>query len=244
MRGLVGAIALLLSSLAVVAGPGDGAGLSGARGNAGAASAAPAGSVPAAAGIATDANAKPGAAHADTKGFRSASFGSSEDAVRSAIQKDFGLSGDKVSAEENYSEQTRLLSIRVPDLLPGGGAADVAYIFGFKSKTLIQVSVSWSKASDETITPERLFSNANVLRAHFAAAGYQPETVVTNAMVSNGLLMFRGNDVAGRTTLLVLQGSLTPGQNSQQVLAPTALLLFYIADAKNPDVFKLEPGQF
>ncbi|KQO64194.1 hypothetical protein ASF22_21535 [Methylobacterium sp. Leaf87] len=178
------------------------------------------------------------------RGYRSATFGMTEAEVRDAIQKDYGLSGDAIKVEDNPGEQTRVFSIAVPDLLQGGGTARVAYIFGFKTKGLIQVAVQWSKATDDKITPERLFSNANILRSHFMDASYRPDTIVTNSIVNGGLLMFRGSDSLEHTTMLLLQGQLAPGDGSQRMLTPSGLLLLYMADAKNPDVFRLPSGQF
>jgi len=177
-------------------------------------------------------------------GFRSALFGMNEADVRAAILKDFNLKGDAIKTEENVGEQTSGLVVQVPDLLQGGGKAEVSYIFGYKSKALIQVGVVWSKTSDETMTPARLYSNANILRAHFMGAGYKPETIATNASVAGGLLMFRGSDAKDHSTILILQGTTETRENNQRVLTPTALLLLYIADAKSPDVFRLPPGQF
>ncbi len=34
-----------------------------------------------------------------------------------------------------------MLLVKVPDLLPGGGTAEISYVFGYQSKKLIQVSV-------------------------------------------------------------------------------------------------------
>jgi hypothetical protein len=177
-------------------------------------------------------------------GFRSAKFGMVEADVRTAIEKDFGVKPDQIRSEENLAEQTHVLSVRVPDLLAGGGTADVSYVFGYKTKKLIEATTLWSKSTDDKITPERLFSDANILRAHFSGAGYQPDTIVTNGVTSNGIVMFRGSDAEGHTTVLVLQGTTSEGADKQRVLTPTSLLLFYLADAKNPDVFKLAPGQF
>lgn len=181
---------------------------------------------------------------AQVLGFRSAHFGMSEDEVRAAISKDFGKGPDGVRAEDNLGEQTHVLSVLVPDILPGGGTAQVAYVFGYKTKKLIQVALSWSKATDQAITPERLFSNANILRAHFLEAGYSPDTIATNAVVANGLIMFRGSDPADHTTILLLQGTSSQAEDGRRVVTPNALLLFYLADAKNPDIFRLPPGQF
>jgi hypothetical protein len=132
----------------------------------------------------------------------------------------------------------------VPDLLPGGGVAEVSYVIGYQTKKLIQVSASWSKATDEKMTPEQLFSNSSVLRAHFVGEGFAPDTVATNMPVNGGILMFRGSDPKGRTAMLVLQGTLSEGTANQRVLTPTTLLLFYVADAKAPDIYRLPPGSF
>jgi hypothetical protein len=194
--------------------------------------------------------ATPSAAAGDEKsasiveGFRSAKFGMSEADVRAAIVKDFALKPDAIRTQENQAELTHSLQITVPDLLANGGAAEVSYVLGYKSKTLIQVGAVWSKATDAAMTPERLFSNANILRAHFMNEGFRPDTISVNTPVNGGLLMFRGSDARDRSVLLLLQGTFETKENNQRVLTPTGLLLFYVADAKSPDVFRLPPGQF
>jgi hypothetical protein len=94
------------------------------------------------------------------------------------------------------------------------------------------------------MTPEQLFSNSSVLRAHFLAEGFKPDSVATNMPVNGGVLMFRGSDAQDRTAMMILQGSFTQGENKQRILTPAALLLFYIADAKAPDIYRLPPGSF
>lgn len=182
----------------------------------------------------------------EVTGFRSAKFGMKEDDVKAAILKDFRAKPEAIRAEDNKLERTRVLIVPVQDVLPGGGAAEVSYVFGYESKKLIQTGITWSKASDAKMTAEQLYSNANVLRSHFVGAGYKPDTVAMNMPVNNGLLMFRGSDGEGRTTLLMLQGSITQGEanSGQRVLTPASLSLFYIADAKKPDVYRLPPGSF
>ena len=180
----------------------------------------------------------------DVSGFRSAKFGMSENDVKNAIAKDFNLKGDAINTNTNPSEQTKILTIKAPDVLPGGGMAEVSYVFGFKSKTLIQVGVAWSKATDDKMTPEQLFSNSTVLRTHFLSAGYKPDTVATNMPINGGVLMFRGSDAKDRTTMLILQGTFAQGEKDQRILTPNALVLFYVADAKSPDVYRLPAGSF
>lgn len=183
-------------------------------------------------------------ATAAVEGFRSAKFGMTEAEVRSAIVKDLGVKPDAIRSEDNKSEQTHVLLVKAPEVLAGGGASEVSYVFGFKTKKLIQVGVTWSKATDDKMTPDQLFSNSTVLRTHFVSQGYKQDTIATNMPINGGILMFRGSDDKDRTTMLILQGSIAQGENNQRVLTPTALLLFYVADAKTPDVYRLPPGSF
>lgn len=181
---------------------------------------------------------------AQVEGFRSAKFGMEEVAVKAAIAKDFNVKGADVKEQPNASERTKVLLVKAPDVLPGGGAAEISYVFGYQSKKLIQVSVSWSKATDDKMTPEQLFSNSSVLRAHFMGEGFKPESVASNMPINGGLLIFRGSDAKDRTAMLILQGTLTQGADNQRILTPASLLLFYVADAKAPDVYRLPPGSF
>jgi len=176
-------------------------------------------------------------------GFRSALFGMSEAEVRGAILKDFGVAtASAVKASQNAAERTQVLTIKAPDVLSDGGTAEVSYVFGYKTKKLIQIGVLWSKATDEKMTAERLVSDADALRAYFLTAGYEPQTIAQNLAVPNGVLMFRGSDAAGHTTLLLLHG--VTHEKPSHEFSPTALSLFYVADVKNPDVFKVQPGKF
>ena len=178
------------------------------------------------------------------EGFRSAKFGMNEADVRAAITKDFSAKPDAVKSQDNPAELTRSVVLSVPDLLPNGGTAELSYVFGYKSKSLIQVGTVWSKGTDPEMTPEKLFSNANILRAHFLGEGFKPESIAVNTPVAGGVLMFRGSDAKDRSVILLLQGTFENKENNQRVLTPTGLLLFYVADTKSPDVFKLPPGQF
>jgi hypothetical protein len=177
-------------------------------------------------------------------GFRSAKFGMTDSDVKGAIEKDFKIKAADVQEQPNPAERTTVLAVKVPDLLPGGGTAEVAYVLGYGSKKLIQVSVSWSKATDDKMTPEQLFSNSSVLRAHFLTEGFKPDTIANNMPINSGILVFRGSDASDHTAMLILQGTMSEGTNDRKILTPTSLLLFYIADAKAPDVYRLPSGSF
>ncbi|HEV2155148.1 hypothetical protein [Bradyrhizobium sp.] len=177
-------------------------------------------------------------------GFRSAKFGMNDADVRAAMTKDFNAKPDAIRAQDNASELTHSLLLSVPELLPNGGTAELSYVFGYKSKSLIQIGAVWSKTTDTAMTPEKLFSNANILRAHFLNEGFKPDSIAVNMPVSGGIVMFRGSDAKDRSVILLLQGTFENKENNQRVLTPASLLLFYVADAKSPDIFKLPPGQF
>jgi hypothetical protein len=210
--------------------------------------AAAAGAAPAA-GAPAAATTEAPSAGADDKaksidGFRSAKFGMGEADVRAAMIKDFNAKPDAIKAQDNASELTHSILMSVPELLPNGGTAELSYVFGYKSKSLIQVGAVWSKGTDAAMTPEKLFSNANILRAHFMGEGFKPDSIAVNMPVAGGIVMFRGSDAKDRSVILLLQGTFENKDNNQRVLTPTSLLLFYVADAKSPDIFKLPPGQF
>jgi hypothetical protein len=216
--------------------------------------AAPAPRAAAAAGTPVAAGATSAAAAAETPtpddkikaidGFRSAKFGMNEPDVRAAMTKDFNAKSDAIKVQDNASELTRSILLSAPELLPNGGTAELSYVFGYKSKSLIQIGAVWSKGTDAAITAEKLFSNANILRAHFLSEGFKPDSIAVNMPVSGGIVMFRGSDAKDRSVILLLQGTFENKENNQRVLTPTSLLLFYVADAKSPDIFKLPPGQF
>ena len=178
------------------------------------------------------------------RGFRSARFGMDEEAVRAAIAADFGLVGEDVQVGDNTVERTRVLSVRVAELLPDSGVSQVSYILGYRSRALIQVGVLWSEATDPEITPAMLVANGDVLRAHFLAAGYQPDTVTTDLVLEDGVLLFRGADPDGHTAILLMQGRFTEAAAGRASLTPESLTLLYAQDPDSPDILSLEEGSF
>lgn len=190
---------------------------------------------------ATPAEASPEVA---VRGFRSARFGMSPDEVRAAMIADFGLAEDDILDGINNVERTRVLSAIVPDVLPEGGAAQVSYVFGYRSGTLIQAGVLWSGATDPDITPEMLAANGEVLRAFFGGAGYPEDRISADVVLETGLLLFRGADREGRTVILLQQGTFADGVAGQLPLTPSSLTLLYALDPENPDILTLNEGDF
>jgi len=181
------------------------------------------------------------------EGFRQALFGMNEEQVRQVIRKDFPAAAAKISSTIHPSEKTTVLSLVAADLLPNTGNACVSYIFGYRSKKLIQINIVWTgestSASDETVV-----DIANSLRDYFASQNYKQESAVANRQLAeNTILVFRANDLQGRTVLLVLSGVAAEARREEKKgprPPPLTLELSYIEDAAHPDVFRIAKGQF
>lgn len=176
-------------------------------------------------------------------GFRSANFGMTQDQVRQAIRRDFNLAGERVVASENGVERTQILTIQVPDLLPGSGPTQVAYIFGFRTKQLVQVTVTFGGTVNPKLTQPAAIDFARLLLGYLTGAGYKADTVATNLAQPDGsVVVFRGDDGQRRRTLLVLGGVAAP--DGPKPAGPPVLQLSYIRDPQNPDVFQIRRGDF
>lgn len=196
-------------------------------------------------GAVTNRPGPPAAPPAAIDGFRQARFGMSEEQVRAAIRGDFPAAASLTTAV-NPSEKTTILSLIVPDLLPHTGRAHISYIFGYRSKKLIQVNILWS-SDRSTAADETIVGAANSLRDYFASEAFRPDRVVVNhQLAANSILVFRGSDDQKRTVLLVLSGAAAAHSEikTEPRPSPLTLELSYIEDAARPDVFRIGKGQF
>jgi hypothetical protein len=185
-------------------------------------------------------------ATAQADGFRSAHWGMTETEVKAAIKKDFDLGPDKIRAQRNLAERTSILAISAPNIIEGAGTAEVLYIFGYQSKRLIQVNLQWGIAVDQHVDDAGVVAAANQLRDYFLAAGYDPKTITANLRLADGsVIAFRGQDAQKHTVLVRLISVPNPTKRNAAPREPqVALFLSYIADAENPDIFRLPKGQF
>jgi hypothetical protein len=86
------------------------------------------------------------------------------------------------------------------------------------------------------------------LRDYFASQNYKNDSAVANRQLAeNTILVFRANDLQGRTVLLVLSGVAAEVRQEEKKgprPPPLTLELSYIEDAAHPDVFRIAKGQF
>jgi hypothetical protein len=176
-------------------------------------------------------------------GFRSALFGMTPDQVRQAIRRDFSIPADRIETAENGAERTQILAITVPDLLPGSGPAQVAYVIGFRTRQLVQVTVTFGGAANPQLSAAAAVDLARMLQTHLVSVGYKADTIGVNLAQPDGtVLVFRGDDAQGRRTIAALMGVAAP--EGQRPAVPPMLQLSYIRDPQNPDVFQIRKGDF
>ena len=185
-------------------------------------------------------------------GFRSALFGMTESQTLQAIDRDFEISKNEIAKQSNPEERTSSLEAVIADIFPGSDLAQIAYIHGYDTEKLIQINILWGLPVTDYVDPQTLVSPANVLRNYFVQLGFDPGSTVANTFVNDGLLIvFRAVDEQGRMVLLQLisqeitavdeEGNEKPEESTIQ---PVSLLLSYIENPKNPDIFQIEKGKF
>tara|TARA_R110002110_G_C13369227_1_gene710173 strand:- start:245 stop:982 length:738 start_codon:yes stop_codon:yes gene_type:complete len=186
---------------------------------------------------------------AQVNGFRSATFGMNEGAVRAAIASDFNIKpaalASSLKVVENKVERTRILVARVPDLFQGAGLTEIGYVFGYQSKALIQVNLLWGTPLSPKVTANDLgLVTANLMR-YFAAEGFARDDVRSNVRIGKGaVLVFQGSDAKGRMVQLVRRIEPVAAKEGEKQPPRMTLRLAYIASPQAPDTFKIAKGAF
>jgi len=177
-------------------------------------------------------------------GFRSARFGMTEEEVRAAIEKDFGLEGDEVEVTVPDLPRTPILRIRVENLIEDTGPAIVNYVLGYKSQRLFRVNVVWGTPVDQNTTAATINKVSTLLQQYFDGQNFPPENITRRLRVNNNTVMLlRAADLEGRTVALLLQQAQVQPEGEEARWA-YLLRLSYILDPENLDVYQLEPGDF
>ena len=193
--------------------------------------------------LATDKTIKNTKPWANIDGFRSAKFGMRIDEVKQAILRDFGISDSKIDAISHPTEQTQSLGISIDKLLPQSGKSRAVYVFGYKSKRLMQVNILMGHPVDTNITPQQVVDSGNLLGNHFFKKRYQEDGLVAHARLNDGsVLIFRGKDQKGHMALLRLSNP-QPKEGNKEDLKIT-LTLSYIEKPEQPDAFQLKGDDF
>jgi hypothetical protein len=179
---------------------------------------------------------------ANIDGFRSAKFGMGRAEVTKAIFRDFGLASQKITIISHPTELTQSLGVSIDQLLPKSGKSRVVYVFGYKSKRLMQVNIFIGQRVDKSVTAQRAISLGNLLGNHLLRKRYQDDGLVSHARLNDGsVLIFRGKDQKGRMVLLRLSDPQPSNKNNEGL---KALNLTYIEKPGQPDIYKLKEEDF
>lgn len=184
----------------------------------------------------------------EASGYRSAHFGMAEAAVLEAIEADFAIPAESVKRSANGLEKTASLTITVKDLVEHTGRTEIAYIFGYRSKKLIQVNLMWRVTSKFVGATSRLKWAARVMANRIALWGIRRHEVKPNTKTRDGAtLLFRGQRKSGMVALISLK---VPGEDKASLSVSLSadegywLRVAFIENTGAPDIFKIEPGQF
>jgi hypothetical protein len=187
----------------------------------------------------------------EVTGFRDAHFGMTEAEVRALAIKSFGIKDSDMTSTTNLAEGTTVLTARVPSLDPGPGPATIAYIFGAKSKKLIQVNVVWGDDEKAPADANAILGVGSRLERYFAGFTWKKDATRTGVPVGdNTVVLFAGEDEKKGAVRLIVDGvkyqAMKDGSpvSSPDPKGPPKLLINYIADRENPDVAKIDPGKF
>jgi len=163
--------------------------------------------------------------------------------VKKAIYKDFGLRDNKITTMKHPTEQTESIGVTVEQLLPDAGKARVVYVFGYKTKKLIQVNILIGHPVDTSATPQQIVDSGNILGNHFFKKRYQEDGLVAHARLNDGsILIFRGKDQKGHMALLRLSNPQPNDKDNKDL--KISLSLSYIEKPGKPDAYQLKDDDF
>jgi hypothetical protein len=188
----------------------------------------------------------------EVTGFRDARFGMTEAEVRAAVKKSLAVKDTDIKTSANPTEGTTLLIVRVDSLEPGPGPATITYIFGNKSKKLIQVNVVWGEdAPNNSSDANAIIGAGTRLERYFQGFSWRKDTTRVGVPVGeNTVVLFAGEDEKKGAVRLVVDGiKYQMNREGNQTTSPDPkgapkLVINYIGDRENPDVAKIEPGKF
>ena len=180
---------------------------------------------------------------ASIDGFRSAKFGMTMETVKKAIHKDFSIPDREITTINHPKEATKSFTVTINKLLLESDKSQVAYVFGYQSKRLIQVNILTGHLLDTNATPQQLINSGRMLGMHFLKKRYQEEGLVANGKLNDGsTLIFRGKDQEGRMVLLHVSNPQPVNENAKDL--KIILNLSYIEKPGRPDIYKLKNLNF
>jgi hypothetical protein len=173
-------------------------------------------------------------------GFRTARFGMKEPELREALSKDFGVTPASLTVTDAAGLGARTLSFLLDGLVPGGGIAQISYIFGYQRKDLIQISATWGGPNRSDVGAPQVEAAAAELKRYFRSLPLDPTLVAFDMRQGDGsVVLARARDSQGHVAMLI-RSEVPDSVGAKRPM----LQLVYIRDDKQPDVFRIQKGLF
>ena len=181
-------------------------------------------------------------------GFRSARFGMSESQVLSAIESDFGIEAGAVKRTLHPLQKTPALTITVNEIVAGTGTTRIVYVFGFKSRTMIQVNLLWGEPVEPNPNIAKLVKAARLMTYRLALQRLRQDDGAANSVLPDGsVLVFQSANNRGSLVQVQLKGrhqEHAGGGAEAGGKRGSWLKVSFAENPVSPDIFRIEPGQF
>lgn len=195
-----------------------------------------------------------GVGAAEIKGFRTAKFGDSESAIKTAIKKDFQIQDSAITTKSDQQTGVTVLEIALPIFEPLDLPAKVTYTMGYKCKCLMQVAINWN-ASGIATDPAKFLNRLGVLHNYLQRLGWDEKQVMRNKLLGEpkdgqdgAVLFFRGETSSQAAVSLLGVGvkvAVSKEKNADVNLDNIKnIILVYDRSVQNPDVYSIEAGKF
>jgi len=177
------------------------------------------------------------------EGYGRLRFGMDAEQIRSLLMLDFPRANPVLIDRIDAVSRSRVLTLELPALDPGPGAATISCVFGATSQRLIAVNVIWLAVGKASQAQETLLINASAKLAKTYAAQPWPlfNTTYGTVVAPGTSVVFTGHDDAGGAVEIKLQGVTTPFGSA---LGPSSLRLTLVANSIRPDIYRLAEGSF
>lgn len=193
------------------------------------------------------------------RAFGRARFGMTVEEVKAVIAGDFpaALAGAKDVVDP--VERTRSLTVVVPQLPPAPAPATISYVFGHATQKLIATNVSWQFDGDPAAAQrQQLLAAGTRLAADLVGHQWPPLASGRGRVTGPGVLvLFTGRDEAGGGVELRLDGvaldverpsppgaAPLPPVHRPAPAGPARLRLSLVANALQPDIYRVPAGRF
>jgi len=190
------------------------------------------------------------------EGYGRARFGMSVDEVKALAATDYPGAAQALKDETDPLARTRTLTLDIPALTPGPGAAAISYVFGASSHRLIAVNVIWLVSGKASKAQQvQLIHAAAKLASGFVAYQWPLFGTTYGKVLFPGVsVVFAGHDNAGGGVEVRLEGVAAATSSDNASVSnpahkalppgPASLRLTLVANSDHPDIYRIPAGAF